>query len=601
MKNIRNNNGITLVTLAITIVVMLILTVSITASMKSTIEIKKYNSVKEDIISLSEAIKEFYLDNEKLPIDSSKVYKLSDYGVPTKDINPNDSNDYYRIDISNFSEIELNNGENNNNENNQDTDDMYVVNEKSLTVYYLRGAVLNGQKHYTIVDDFSGGAFAEDYYSEAKLPLMSVVKLESNGKNKSLACTGDTVTLKMLTNYELDTKPQITINGESVTATWNGLIGTATYTIPYKTDNLKYGDKVKFNISNYNCTLINKSGESTVKEGEEITDVSFGKGVTRYAETLVQAFKAGNLNIGDYVDYNKYVNESNTYTSKVDQNGWADQTYTATQETSWRVLGLNESKDQLILISANPIAKNMDTSSTNDWDKNPYLYMKGAYGYVNCVKMLDGISGIYSTSLGTAKSLTAKEINRLLGITVDKENKKVYVNTAPDTNIDVPGVLGNTYTYKSTDYTPESYIAGKNVDTNKIPSVTADAYYYRWENLTIDTALKEILFSGTTESDKYSKSYWLASPGVYANERIASFGPGDVYNGYVGEGGYTLFISYGRWFAYRLGVRPVVYLNSEVSADDLQKTEAGTDTWNYDNSNSDVANGNKDNGLAGIR
>ena len=215
MKNIRNNNGITLVTLAITIVVMLILTVSITASMKSTIEIKKYNSVKEDIISLSETIKEFYLDNEKLPIDSSKVYKLSDYGVPTKDINPNDSNDYYRIDISNFSEIELNNGENNNNENNQDTDDMYVVNEKSLTVYYLRGAVLNGQKHYTIVDDFSGGAFAEDYYSEAKLPLMSVVKLESNGKNKSLACTGDTVTLKMLTNYELDTKPQITINGES--------------------------------------------------------------------------------------------------------------------------------------------------------------------------------------------------------------------------------------------------------------------------------------------------------------------------------------------------------------------------------------------------
>ena len=68
MKNIRNNNGITLVTLAITIVVMLILTVSITASMKSTIEIKKYNNVKEDIISLSETIKEFYLDNEKLLI-----------------------------------------------------------------------------------------------------------------------------------------------------------------------------------------------------------------------------------------------------------------------------------------------------------------------------------------------------------------------------------------------------------------------------------------------------------------------------------------------------------------------------------------------------
>ena len=352
---------------------------------------------------------------------------------------------------------------------------------------------------------------------------------------------------------------------------------------------LKLKDNEQENVEKDDSGKIKKI---TIKIGDKTIDLSDSK-------TLVQAFKDGEIKVGDYLNYNTKVDTSKSYKSETNQNGWADQTYTATQETSWRVLGLNERKDQLILISANPIAKNMDTSSTNDWDKNPYLYMKGAYSYVNCVEMLDGISGIYSTSLGTAKSLTAKEINRLLGVTVDKENKKVYVNTAPDTNIDVPGVLGNTYTYKSTDYTPESYIAGKNVDTNKIPSVTADAYYYRWENLTIDTALKEILFSGTTESDKYSKSYWLASPGVYANERIASFGPGDVYNGYVGEGGYTLFTSYGRWFAYRLGVRPVVYLNSEVSADDLQKTEAGTDTWNYDNSNPDVANGDKNNGEEG--
>ena len=180
----------------------------------------------------------------------------------------------------------------------------------------------------------------------------------------------------------------------------------------------------------------------------------------------------------------------------------------------------------------------MDTSSINDWDKNPYLYMKGAYSYVNCVEMLDGISGIYNTSLGTAKSLTAKEINRLLGITVDKENKKIYVNTAPDTNIDEWGLLGNTYTYQTTDYTPESYINNKtNVDTNKTPSVTADAYRYTWENLTIDATLKEMLFSKTTESDKYSKAYWPASPGVRVLESYANFGTGCVFNGLVGEGG----------------------------------------------------------------
>ena len=348
----------------------------------------------------------------------------------------------------------------------------------------------------------------------------------------------------------------------------------------------------------------------TIKIGDKTIDLSDSK-------TLVQAFKDGEIKVGDYLNYNTKVDTSKNYKSETNQNGWADQTYTATQETSWRVLGLNESKDQLILISANPIAKNMKTTTTDPevsniknkymlaslnreiklaapepsvgpsavekWETDPYLYMKGAYGYVNCVEMLDGISGIYSTSLGTAKSLTAKEINRLLGVTVDKENKKVYVNTAPDTNIDEGKELGNTYPYKSTDYTPESYIAGKNVDTNKTPSVTADAYVYAWENLTINATLKEMLFSKTTKSDKFSKVYWLASPGVRANESRAYFSPGLVCSGRVGEGGSNLFGSNGSRDAMGLGVRPVVYLNSEVSVDDLQKTEAGTDTWNYDN------------------
>ena len=70
--------------------------------------------------------------------------------------------------------------------------------------------------------------------------------------------------------------------------------------------------------------------------------------------------------------------------------------------------------------------------------------------------------------------------------------------------------------------------------------------------------------------------------------------------GGVFEGGGNLFYSNGDWFAIRLAVRPVVYLNSEVSVDDLQKTEAGTDTWNYDNSKPNVAHGDKNNGKAGI-
>ncbi len=359
----------------------------------------------------------------------------------------------------------------------------------------------------------------------------------------------------------------------------------------------------------------------TIKIGDKTIDLSDSK-------TLVQAFKDGEIKVGDYLNYNTKVDTSKSYKSETNQNGWADQTYTATQETSWRVLGLNESKDQLILISANPIAKNMKTTTTDPevsniknkymlaslnreiklaarepsvepsvepstvekWETDPYLYMKGAYGYVNCVKILDGISGIYSTSLGTAKSLTAKEINRLLGVTVDKEKKNIYTNT--DSDIDGGVMFGNTYTYKSTDYTPESYINNKTtVDTKTTPSVTADAYEYAWENLTINATLKEMLFSKTTKSDKFSKVYWLASPGVFAYDSGASFGLGAVGSGIVCKGIDFLFSSDGTYRSGGLGVRPVVYLNSEVSVDDLQKIEPVTDTWNYTNSDPGLGGG----------
>lgn len=75
----------------------------------------------------------------------------------------------------------------------------------------------------------------------------------------------------------------------------------------------------------------------------------------------------------------------------------------------------------------------MNVSSANSWDKDPYFYMKGAYSYVNCEKALNGICGIYSSSLGTARSITIEDINNVLGVEV-KDNK-VYFKTDPNTNI----------------------------------------------------------------------------------------------------------------------------------------------------------------------
>ena len=346
--------------------------------------------------------------------------------------------------------------------------------------------------------------------------------------------------------------------------------------------------------------LINDEDIQKIKDTREL---QVGKEIIKFpsdAKTLVQAFNDGELQVGDYLNYNDYVDESKTYTTKTNENGWADQKYTATKNTYWQVLGLDETGERLMLISQSPIKKEMKTGDTvEDWKKIPYLVLKGAYSYVNCEKILNDISGIYSTSLGTAESLTAEEINRLIGVTVDYTNKKVYANSDPNTNIDKWGVLGNQYPYKETDYTPESYINSKANATAGTQTDPATAYYYQWGNLTINDTLKTILFNGTTSDANFAKSYWLASPAVDANSDYAGFGPGGVYDGGV-DAGSDFFYSDGDWDAGSFGVRPVVYLESNITVEDLHKIDGQEEDWSaYSNSDPAVAYGNSSNGEAG--
>ncbi len=372
--------------------------------------------------------------------------------------------------------------------------------------------------------------------------------------------------------------------------------------------------------------LINDEDIQKIKDTREL---QVGKEIIKFpsdAKTLVQAFKDGEIQLGDYLNYNDYVDETKTYTTATNENGWADQKYTATKDTYWQVLGLDETGERLMLISQSPIKKEMKQKDQTgqevgrtkirlasienaiklgvrvepiDWETTPYLVLKGAYSYVNCEKILNDISGIYSTSLGTAQSLTAEEINRLIGVTVDYTNKKVYANSDPNTNIDKWGVLGNQYTYKETDYTPESYINSKANATAGTQTDPATAYCYQWGNLTINDTLKTILFNGTTSDANYAKSYWLASPAVYANSGNADFGPGFVYYGYVGADN-DFFDSVGYWYAYSFGVRPVVYLESNITVEDLHKIDGQEEDWSaYSNSDPAVAHGNSSNGEAG--
>ena len=275
MEKFKSENGITLIALAVTVIVMIIISVGLSATMTTNIEMKNYNKFKEDIITLSEATKLYYLNNGTLPVAMDKV--LTSIDVPSKDKNPNDNDKYYYIDMRLIPDAETYFGEGNKDGTFTSTDnDLYVVNERSLTVYYLKGAVLNGERHYTSVDDYSDGGFASDYYSKTDLPIIAAVSMKSDGEDSTRANLGDTVTLKFISNYTLTQNPTVVIDGQDVTSscTWNGNICTATYKVTSLSDssgNSKDGKIVEFSISNY-------SADNRI--GTTISSVNFGKSVT---------------------------------------------------------------------------------------------------------------------------------------------------------------------------------------------------------------------------------------------------------------------------------------------------------------------------------
>lgn len=268
MKKLKNESGVALISLAVIVIVLITLSVVFTVGSESTNQLRSYNAVKEDIVSLSEEAKMYYLKNNSLPVDTSRAINMS--SVPQADKNPNDSGNYYPIKLSLLSSgFKLEKGEGNK-KNNFDSEDLYVLNEKSLTVYYRKGIDLNGKKHYTIVDDFQGGSSANEYYSKVDMPIISAVTMESSGTDKTKAGAGDKITLKILSNYNLTTKPTVMIDGTTVTCTWNGNVGTAVYSVASVSASKK-GTKVSFSISNY-------AGNG--KNGPTINEVTFGTRVS---------------------------------------------------------------------------------------------------------------------------------------------------------------------------------------------------------------------------------------------------------------------------------------------------------------------------------
>ena len=314
-------------------------------------------------------------------------------------------------------------------------------------------------------------------------------------------------------------------------------------------------------------------------------------------KTLVQAFIDNEIKVGDYItNYNTTLKNANAEAKLTTEETGFDggiQTYKVNANTTWRVLGLNEDKTQLIITTGSPIKKEMDSAATEDWKKNPYLYLDKAEGWYNTNdelvsnNILDKVCGIYAGKYAsTTKSMRIEDINLALGLTLDKSNNKLY-KTADGSKTEIAeyqGFFGTNYTYQIGDYAPENYLKEKyptkytNLTNKKAGnSVAGTAFAYQYTSANIvdkSSKLYEVLFDGT-EGSSNGKAYWLASSGVrVGGSDYCLFGSGAVIGGGAGTG-IGSFYSNGYSNALCLAVRPVVYLQSGVTVNDLSVSSTG--------------------------
>ena len=149
-KALKNEKGITLIVLIIVIIVIAILTASITTGVTSSMESRNYANMQEDIKTLREAMKLYYEKNGKLPdmTVAGGVNKSTFSG----DIghNDNDNNTFYIIDPNAMNEVGVDYNRLTYGKQDGDTNDIFVVNQKSLEVYYLKGVNMSGINYRAI-------------------------------------------------------------------------------------------------------------------------------------------------------------------------------------------------------------------------------------------------------------------------------------------------------------------------------------------------------------------------------------------------------------------------------------------------------------------
>ena len=170
----KSQSGITLVTLTIAIIIMLIITSTLIYNIATGNKVKALNNMYYDIVKIKDKVDLYYASYNTIPIEKTPYENIGHL----LSINPNDNNKYYVVDLEALPNMTLKYGKDYKTYKANPLDtltDIYVINERSHSVYYVKGITFENTTYYTTPQDTT------------KVETSAIFKIEIENKDEHKA------------------------------------------------------------------------------------------------------------------------------------------------------------------------------------------------------------------------------------------------------------------------------------------------------------------------------------------------------------------------------------------------------------------------------
>lgn len=155
MKSVlKSEKGVSLISLGVAIIIMMIITSMLIYSTKDTMQVSKLNKMYDDISNLTDKVSAYYAQYGDIPI-KNKITEIPK-GIESLMGANDQEGEFYVLDLKSIDGLTLNYGqdykeiqESDSNYDISEKNDVYIINNRSHNIFYLKGITVDQKNYYT--------------------------------------------------------------------------------------------------------------------------------------------------------------------------------------------------------------------------------------------------------------------------------------------------------------------------------------------------------------------------------------------------------------------------------------------------------------------